>query len=270
MKKLALVGIVACALAGCPTAHTPVHSCDEARTAPDGTACDGFMVCTPTSCGEELTCSGGTLTHRTSLACDVGVGDRDASSIDAAPIDAAPIDVGPLDAGPCAPHPPASGTGCHVSSECDSTRFEMCYAPGTSTGCGICVTPMHLCASDADCAATDFCESYVHPCSHVGGCGAGSDLTSTRCSPRCTVDPTSGASSCAAGEACQSSGRCTPVSCVGGYVCPSHTTCHDSAGGDAHGCVRDTCALDGDCGCGAACIAGRCYDTLGTCMSPAA
>ena len=31
---------------------------------------------------------------------------------------------------------------------------------------------------------------------------------------------------------------------------------------------REVCAFDSDCGCGAACIGGRCYDTLGVCLAP--
>jgi len=66
-------------------------------------------------------------------------------------------------------------------------------------------------------------------------------------------------------------GRCQPDTCIGGtYTCPAHTHCQDTAGGDPHGCARDACAFDADCGCGAACIGGSCYDTLGTCASPAA
>lgn len=255
MTRLALLGIAAALVAGCPTTHSIVRSCAEAATAPDGTACEGFTSCD--GCGR-LACFAGVVT-RSLLLCDGGPLPDGGSHDDASAVDAG------VDAGPCAPLPPPSGVGCHVSSDCDPTRFEMCYAPGASTGCGICVTAMRTCATDADCASTDFCQSYVDPCTHVGFCGTGSDPTSTRCVPRCT------ASTCAAGETCGTDGRCSPIPCVGGgYACPAHTHCGDTAGGDAHGCFRDSCAFDADCGCGAACLSGSCYGTLGACMSPAA
>ncbi len=269
MKRLALVGILAGLVAGCPSAHSIVRSCDEAASAPDGTPCEGFTLCSPgVLCGRAFLCSGGTLTHLANgLACDGGA--IDSGSGDAASRDGG-HDAGTVDAGPCAPHAPVTGTGCHVSSECSPSRFEMCFAPGASTGCGPCVPALRTCASDGDCPSTDRCDSYVDPCTRVGFCGTGSDPTSTRCVPRCTVDPSTGASSCGPGDQCETDGRCTPIPCIAGYVCPSHTTCHDVAGGDAHGCVRNACAFDADCGCGGACLSGSCYDTLGSCMSPAA
>lgn len=259
MRGLAPIGIVmGLALAGCPTSHATVRSCAEAMSAPDGTPCEGFTDCS--SCMHTLVCSGGVLTSGTNLLlCDGG-------GWDAAPLDAG-TDAGiPLDAGPCAPRPPATGTPCRTTGDCNTTHFEMCYAPGASPpGCGICVMAMHTCVTDADCASTDYCESYREPCAVPGLCGNGSDVTSTRCVPRCS------ASSCGAGESCGTDGRCTPVSCVGGgYTCPAHTTCGDTAGGDAHGCHRDACTVDADCGCGGACLMGLCYDTLGTCIAPAA
>lgn len=256
MTRVALLGIAAALVAGCPTTHTVVRSCTEAADAPDGTPCEGFTTCG--SCGG-TECLGG-MVIRTIPVCDGGpppdVGVR---------ADAAATDDAGIDAGPCAPHDPPTGVGCHTNADCDGTIFQMCFAPGTGPGCPVCRPAMRLCASDADCAATDFCESYVDPCSHPGFCGNGSDVTSTRCTPRCT------ASSCAAGETCGTDGRCTAIPCLGGgYTCPVHTHCGDLAGGDAHGCFPDSCAFDADCGCGAACLSGSCYDTLGTCMTPAA
>jgi hypothetical protein len=258
MTRLALLGIAAALVCGCPSAHEIVRSCGEAVLAPEGTRCEGFGDCSV--CGHLIRCQGGELINQPAL-CDAGVSE-DAAFGDVGAADAG-SDAG-IDAGPCAPRDPPSGAGCHTDAECDSTTFQMCYAPGTGPGCPLCVHAMHLCASDADCPPEAYCESYIDPCSHPGFCGNGSDVTSTRCSPRCT------ASSCAAGEQCETDGRCTPIPCVGGYVCPAHTVCHDLAGGDAHGCVRDSCGLDSDCGCGGACLGGSCYDTLGTCMTPAA
>ena len=191
----------------------------------------------------------------------------DAADIfDAGSFEDAVIDLGPPpDAGPCAPHVPAFGTPCHTTSECDPARFEMCFAPGASTGCGICVMAHRTCLTDADCASTDFCESYVEPCARPFSCGNGSDVTSTRCAPRCS------ATSCGTDATCESDGRCHPVPCFGGaYSCPALTTCVTSPTSDAHGCSRDSCTTDADCGCGGACLTGFCYDTLGSCMPPAA
>jgi hypothetical protein len=198
---------------------------------------------------------------------DHGGADTDVGR-DAAPLDSSPSDArydGGVDAGPCTPRPPPSGTGCHTNADCDATRFEMCYAPGASVGCPICVPPMRTCATDADCASTDYCDSYVDPCTpRTGFCNPSGDPTSTRCAPRCT------ATSCGDGFTCGTDGRCTAISCMSGYTCPAHMHCGDLAGGDAHGCFRDSCSTDADCGCGAACLMGGCYETLGACMPPAA
>ncbi len=261
MSRLALLGMAVVLLglvAGCPTSHGTVRSCAEAASAPDGTPCEGFTFCPPgTACGPALTCSAGTLVREVPR-CDGG-------SLDGGPTDTGPADAGPPDAGPCAPHVPAFGTPCHTTSECDPARFEMCFAPGASTGCGICVMAHRTCLTDADCASTDFCESYVEPCARPFSCGNGSDVTSTRCAPRCS------ATSCGTDATCESDGRCHPVPCFGGaYSCPALTTCVTSPTSDAHGCSRDSCTTDADCGCGGACLTGFCYDTLGSCMPPAA
>lgn len=58
-----------------------------------------------------------------------------------------------------------------------------------------------------------------------------------------------------------------PVSCTSGeHPCPAHTRCESGPGDDGHGCVRDPCVSDHDCGCGGACLGGRCFDELGRCV----
>lgn len=267
-SALALLPLI---LAGCPESHGTVRSCEEAAHAPSGTQCEGFGACDPVGsgpCPSAPYCIGGLLqfVYPSPWACADASGD---SSDGGRHGDSGPHDAGPIDAGPCAPAPPPSGAPCHSSADCDSSRFEMCYAPGASPGCGPCVPPTRTCATDADCVlgdgSTGICQSYVDPCSHPFACGAGGDLTSTRCIPRCTTD-----ASCGEGMHCNADGTCRAQTCMEGYVCPMFTQCGDLAGGDAHGCVRQSCSVDGDCGCGGACLTGSCFDTLGACMPPAA
>lgn len=261
---LSVLGGALLFLSGCPATHTTVRSCGEAADAPDGTACEGFTSCEASTprCTPIRYCDGGTL--RTNFMPFVQCEDAGPSGDGGHLADAAPVD-----AGPCAPAPPPSGTPCHTSADCDPSRFEMCFAPGASLGCGPCVPPERVCTSDADCVLADgrvgICESYVNPCSHPFACGAGADVTSTRCIPRCTTD-----ASCGAGMRCNPDGTCRALSCMEGYVCPMFTHCGDLPGGDAHGCVRQSCSVDGDCGCGGACLTGSCFDTLGACAAPAA
>lgn len=162
-------------------------------------------------------------------------------------------DAGTVGAGPCAPRSP----GCRASADCDATRYEICLAPDASMACRRCVPSAQGCSSDADCDATDRCETYVD------SCACDTELTSTRCVPRCTTD---GAWRCDEGQRCSNDGRCSPIPCTAGYECPTETTCRDGTG-DGHGCVRNPCGFDGDCSCGAACMMGFCYATLGTCAS---
>jgi hypothetical protein len=115
--------------------------------------------------------------------------------------------------------------------------------------------PIATCITALDCTAPDVCVFFTPPCS----CGG----PASECRPSC------GTAGCAADETCDgSTGLCAPTPCTAGYACPSHTTC-GSAGGDEHGCVRDTCTVDSDCGCGA-CVEGRCYDDFGVCTFPPA
>jgi hypothetical protein len=275
MWRVALAGIVVWGIAGCVSDHgsgtidtgVVVRSCADLDamhpTYPYWTlnslACEGTWFCP--GGGIPCRCDGG---H---VLCTPGLIDAnqqyDSSASDTSTADAS-HDAG-TDAGPCAPHPPPSGTGCHTSAECNATNFEMCYAPGASQGCPVCVPPTRQCASDADCASTAYCNQYVNPCTPASGfCNPSGDRTSTECVPRCT------ATSCGDGFTCLSTGRCSAISCMNGYTCPTHMHCGDLAGGDEHGCFRDSCSFDADCGCGAACLMGYCYDTLGACMPPAA
>lgn len=145
---------------------------------------------------------------------------------------------------------------CRVLADCPSGRT--CVAPGDPVPCGIPCQPHATCASDADCAATDLCESYLETCCVPG------DPTSTRCVPPCT------AGSCAAGTACAASGRCEPVACAAGYACPAHTRCDAAAAGaDPHGCLRRTCTDDSACESAGWCVNGACHEAAGACRSPA-
>lgn len=215
-------------------------------------------------CGDSITwrCIDGLLVITNDLTCDAGV------PPDAGP----PVDVGPpVDGGACAPDDPPSGTACRSDADCSSGAFERCIAPGENPGCGICRIPMRLCADDSDCVSADgttgICFEYVDPCSTFGGgitCGPGGDPTSSMCIPRCD------ATSCGAGDACGTDGRCAPVPCGSLYACPDGTVCDPAGAGDGHGCRRLSCTSDTDCPCGTGCVDGACHPTLGVCEPPRA
>lgn len=188
----------------------------------------------------------------------IDAGSSDGGAIDGGAIDggrdaSAGEDASASDAGPdsgCAPPEPAGS--CRSDADCTAS-FLQCYAPGEPVGCGICMEPQQLCATESDCHDGDVCVVYTPPCS----CGG----DASECRPRCT------ASSCATDETCNDvTGLCQPTSCSAGYGCPAHTVCV-TKGGDAHGCERVTCASDADCGCGA-CVEGHCYEGLGSCSAP--
>ncbi len=151
-----------------------------------------------------------------------------------------------------------SSDDCRSDEDCqDLGMSEFCAPPGTGPGCGIPCEEERLCEGDVDCAVGEACAEYLGNC-----CFAGSPLSS-RCQPRCTE------ASCETGTRCPTSGVCEPVPCDEGYDCEAHTTCGASGAGDDHGCVRDACTDDADCGAGA-CVLGGCYEGPGTCTPPAA
>lgn len=213
-----------------------------------GAPCSFTEECTD-FCGDVTFCGEGRLMRTMRKPCfDVGVPDGGTDAGEAE-LDAGDVDAGD-DAGACAPDETASS--CRADEDCGAA-FEQCLAPGEFGGCGICMVPEALCASDADCEDGDICFTYRPLCS----CGG----DASECRPRCTDG------SCDEDESCDaSSGRCAPTACTAGYLCPAHTACAPSSErADAHGCERATCEADSDCACGGGCVDGACYDALGMC-----
>jgi hypothetical protein len=142
--------------------------------------------------------------------------------------------------------PPGGGDGgggcaqppcCRKSGDCASGTS--CYPPGM-IGCGVCL--MGACSNDSGCP-DQVCERGPCVCSPTG----------MACFPRCT------ASSCAAGQVCNTAGHCRPQSCG---TCPPDFSCIGSI------CVRTSCVTDGDCAPAGFCVGGSCYPTLGQCIAP--
>ena len=135
--------------------------------------------------------------------------------------------------------------------------------------------PSGQCREDGDCANGESCFSPaedncpVEQTCDAASCGSGSVCTPADpafdscadavCRPICSSD-----ADCRVGaETCDPvGGACVPVSCDAGYACAAHETC--TPGAPLHGCVRDACAADADCG-GGVCVEGGCFDVAGFC-----
>jgi hypothetical protein len=222
-------------------------------------------------------CSGGTSpadggvdafeasTLDTGPITDAGVAADSPAVEDAARADdaAAPSDAGAFDAGMCMPRAPLGVTPCRGDSDCSAGAAERCRNPDERPGCGICMDPPRDCATDPDCPSMDGLQ-YVCEQAEVS-CPCSGDGLGTFCLAPCSV------TGCEDGWTCGSSGHCEADSCDAGYACALGTTCGTAgAVGDAHGCVRTSCAVDADCPCGAGCVEGLCFDVLGTCEGPRA
>ena len=136
-------------------------------------------------------------------------------------------------------------SGCHTGADCDS--MGMCFAPGESIGCGMCMEPMDTCSIDADCQTsnpTAICEQ-----STIADCLCSSAMI---CKPGCTSD-----AQCDEGETCDSGHHCVPTTCGAQSDCPVDFACNDG------GCARATCSGDWDCT--GFCVKGQCYGKLGFC-----
>jgi hypothetical protein len=134
---------------------------------------------------------------------------------------------------------------CHSDSECQQS-FMMCFAPDQVICGGM---PLHDCDQDADCA-----DAGADQICLTGSC------SSSQCVPKCVDDQSCpstppGLSTCDA-----STGHCVSKPCTSSS-CPQNFSCNAGAG-----CVRKTCAADGDCA--GACVNGSCYSGPGTCSSP--
>jgi hypothetical protein len=149
----------------------------------------------------------------------------------------------PVDSGVGAPLDPGS---CRASADCSGQE---CLAPGEQS----CPSLVAECVYDSDCGTDAYCGA---PDPEYDDC------KQTVCRAHCDSDI-----NCRAGsEVCDvGTRRCVLQACEDGYACPMYTTCVTSPGG--HGCQRDACAADADCGVGV-CVDGGCYDQPGTCVAP--
>ena len=168
-----------------------------------------------------------------------------------------------------------TASGCRTSSEC-SRQDESCRPPLQASAynplCGIDCQVQVECATNEDCdAATPLCLRYLGDCCYASG------TPSFACAAACTDN-----AQCGEGKRCRADQvGCEPIPCNAGFACPAHTTCHPEVMVGApicltascnpleleHGCVRQTCTSDSDCG-GGFCVDERCFDTLGDCQGP--
>lgn len=143
----------------------------------------------------------------------------------------------------------AQANCCRSSSDCHQ-RFEQCYAPGQTIGCGACILPTSDCQSDGDCAL----KGANMICANAGGCACMPVLI---CQQGCADN-----AGCGEGLACGADHRCAPKTCAGAADCPQNYDCKSGA------CARRTCTSDDVCS--GACVNGACYPTEGFCSAPAA
>ncbi len=148
-----------------------------------------------------------------------------------------------------------NGDSCHSQSDCANGYG--CAGPDDGPVCGI--APEHGCASDQDCGSGERCDAIYDACSvsYVG----------SMCGAPCT------ATSCDSGFRCNANGACEPTPCDQGTTCAAYQRCDASAADDASGpvymetdgCVDVTCASDGDCDAGQACVNRFCQSSIGEC-----
>jgi hypothetical protein len=214
-----------------------------------GSLCPGVQALSGTACRTDADC-GPMISPSNVYTCT-----EDPSSVSACGVTC----------DPAPPHQCNDDSGCPTGFICGSVTASCCDRTGTQ--CMPACTP-GSCASAQRCSASGDCEAI--PCSDGFLCPA-----NTQCAP---------ASAGADGNGC------APQSCAAGYACGSGLQCADGArGADAHGCVpspcsqtgcpvnytcqpnstsggcvRKTCAIDGDCDCGY-CLSNSCADRLDAC-----
>lgn len=143
---------------------------------------------------------------------------------------------------------------CRSGSDCTGDD-EYCHTDDTPGMCGIACNAVRDCEPDEPTSCPDadtVCVEYIGDCCFNGE-------RSSQCTPKCTEG------SCEADQVCTAAGRCEAKSCADDYACPPDFTC-EPATADAlnHGCVRNTCTLDGTCD-GGHCVQGHCFRDLGVC-----
>lgn len=135
---------------------------------------------------------------------------------------------------------------CTAEVDCTGNG-EFCLAPGAFGGCGICMKPDDVCATDAECQAVD--PTYV--CIwRSDSCVCGGETT---CQPGCQAN-----SDCKTGQTCNDKLRCVPTACEANDGCPAQFACVTGA------CERRICTASSDCGSGY-CVNGACHGEPGTC-----
>ncbi len=169
----------------------------------------------------------------------------DTSAPDTSTTDTSAPDTGMTDTGT----PDVGANGCTSEQPCKGGG--MCFYPGESIGCGICMKPPNPCQSDAACpkvgAKPGVCEYRKSDCTCSG---------EKLCHAGCLAD-----SDCATGLACDAKGHCSPAACTQAADCPTHFTCAQGS------CKRSSCKSSSACPAGH-CVKGTCWSSPGFCSFP--
>lgn len=137
---------------------------------------------------------------------------------------------------------------CRDDADCLEGGFT-CFSEDDDW-CGACQDAEIECEKAGDCDVGAVCAP------HILQCPCDQD-TSWLCEPACTAD------SCAEGSACNTdSGLCEVVHCTESGSCPAYHNCNAEVAGT--GCVRDSCAVDSECGDGW-CVRSQCQAAPGFC-----
>ncbi len=161
---------------------------------------------------------------------------------------------------------PQPGDPCRDGSACGGQEL-LCFLPGQcNQGAGPCAGPTHCLAgeyAEFETCVPQACELAAPDCPEGSTC-ADADCGGTPCTV-CLPDVEVCASDadCPAGHACIDS-ECRTGCREDGDCSSSQEICDV-----AHECVPAPCASDDDCSGGGFCLAGGCFESLGTCDYPA-
>lgn len=161
---------------------------------------------------------------------------------------------------------PQPGDPCRDGSACGGQEL-LCFLPGQcNQGAGPCAGPTHCLAgeyAEFETCVPQACELAAPDCPEGSTCGD-ADCGGTPCTV-CLPDVEVCASDadCPAGHACIDS-ECRTGCREDGDCSSSQEICDV-----AHECVPAPCASDDECSGGGFCLAGGCFESLGTCDYPA-
>jgi hypothetical protein len=150
---------------------------------------------------------------------------------------------------------PTTGSSCESNSDCGSSTFLVCRAPGEFLGCGTCRQGQSTCGSDTDCGGSpDGGVAVAHMICDLAPSTQCYCTSAKICQIGCRTK-----SDCIAGQGCNAHHQCQDICTPGAATCPTDYSCSPDGF-----CTQNTCTDDSQCS--GACVKGSCYSTRGTCQ----